>query len=574
MWVIIDECDRERVESKRWNYSSGRPGKDLAGSVVWAGKGLPLVRIILELTDPEMLVSHVNGNRLDCRRANLVLRNRSELAKARKTSEERVKRFTPYPDPERPGVWRVPLRGYLQYREALVDDADMDIVRGKHWNWSTYLGARAVGAVVEATAGSRCHLARLILGVRDGGDRVRHANEDSLDCRRENLVLMTLAEMSRSSRKMGLKKGRPCSSGFKGVSRDEVRERWVVQIKKGRVHVHVDRYEDEISAAKAYDAASRVMFGEWGYLNFPDEPSNEETLINMRKEIDVVVQETRASRIRQRRLETVLRQHKPGNVEGVGEEEGVIVYATARMMFDVTTGVWKRWEKYGWVPKAGEVEGEQVYRLREIRGLLDACGLKVLPYPDPQRPGCYRVPLSGEVTGGREAIIDADAVPLVQPRRWRFAAREEGRGGEVQTMIPTENLRLHHVVMGTSGEETMLGFRNDDPLDCRRENLVMRDLTDIRANARKQSTFCGRPCTSRFKGVCRPQRGNRWTAQIKRNHVQYKLGTFRDELAAAQAYDEAARELFGEHARLNFPDGVDARLEQETRNDMDQRQAA
>ena len=41
------------------------------------------------------------------------------------------------------------------------------------------------------------------------------------------------------------------------------------------------------------------------------------------------------------------------------------------------------------------------------------------------------------------------------------------------------------------------------------------------------------------------------------------LGRFRDEIAAAEAYDEAARELFGEHARPNFPDGIDARLERE-----------
>jgi hypothetical protein len=42
--------------------------------------------------------------------------------------------------------------------------------------------------------------------------------------------------------------------------------------------------------------------------------------------------------------------------------------------------------------------------------------------------------------------------------------------------------------------------------------------------------------------------------------VHRHLGRFGDEIAAAQAYDEAARELFGEHAYLNFPDGVDAWL--------------
>jgi hypothetical protein len=39
------------------------------------------------------------------------------------------------------------------------------------------------------------------------------------------------------------------------------------------------------------------------------------------------------------------------------------------------------------------------------------------------------------------------------------------------------------------------------------------------------------------------------------------LGSFRDEIGAAQSYDEAARELFGEQVQLNFPDRVDTWLE-------------
>ena len=73
------------------------------------------------------------------------------------------------------------------------------------------------------------------------------------------------------------------------------------------------------------------------------------------------------------------------------------------------------------------------------------------------------------------------------------------------------------------------------------------------------------PCTSKFKGVCWDKRRGRWVAQCKRDGKSY-LGRFDDELAAAEAYDEAARETWGEHARLNFPDGVDAFLEGEAAN--------
>jgi hypothetical protein len=70
----------------------------------------------------------------------------------------------------------------------------------------------------------------------------------------------------------------------------------------------------------------------------------------------------------------------------------------------------------------------------------------------------------------------------------------------------------------------------------------------------------GKPCTSRFKGVFWESWTKKWRAVIKADGKNRWLGRFRDETAAAQAYDEAARAFFGEHARLNFPDGVDAAL--------------
>jgi len=80
---------------------------------------------------------------------------------------------------------------------------------------------------------------------------------------------------------------------------------------------------------------------------------------------------------------------------------------------------------------------------------------------------------------------------------------------------------------------------------------------------RKFGTLSGRECTSKFKGVSWDSSKEKWVAQINKSGMHRQIGRFRDEIAAAEAYDEAARELFGEFARLNFPDGVDAWLEQQ-----------
>jgi hypothetical protein len=44
-----------------------------------------------------------------------------------------------------------------------------------------------------------------------------------------------------------------------------------------------------------------------------------------------------------------------------------------------------------------------------------------------------------------------------------------------------------------------------------------------------------------------------WRAKLKKNGKLFPLGEYRSEWAAARAYDEAAREMFGEFAALNFP---------------------
>lgn len=58
-----------------------------------------------------------------------------------------------------------------------------------------------------------------------------------------------------------------------------------------------------------------------------------------------------------------------------------------------------------------------------------------------------------------------------------------------------------------------------------------------------------------FKGVnWSGAKTHRWQARIMRNGKRVFLGNFDSPEGAARAYDAAARELFGEFARLNFPE--------------------
>ena len=64
--------------------------------------------------------------------------------------------------------------------------------------------------------------------------------------------------------------------------------------------------------------------------------------------------------------------------------------------------------------------------------------------------------------------------------------------------------------------------------------------------------------SSGFKGVSwAGGKINRWQARIMREGKRVFLGNFDTPEEAARAYDAAARELFGEFARLNFPDSCE-----------------
>ncbi|HXF60743.1 MAG TPA: HNH endonuclease signature motif containing protein [Caldilineaceae bacterium] len=139
---------------------------------------------------------------------------------------------------------------------ALVDEADYERVSRYTWTLDKN------GYVVRKDGKRKLLLHRFILDAPPGYD-VDHINHDRLDNRRANLRLATRSQNNANSGP------RPGASRFKGVSRHE--GAWRAEICVNGKRRRLGRYRNEIAAAKAYDRAAWAAWGEFAYLNFPQE---------------------------------------------------------------------------------------------------------------------------------------------------------------------------------------------------------------------------------------------------------------------------------------------------------------
>jgi hypothetical protein len=532
--ALVDADVLPLVRGKRWNWTGGR-ANGTGASVVVPGGG-SLARIIMGIArNPTLLVSHRNGDRLDCRRENLIVRTRSEsrLAARRPAKWDLLQ---PYPDPDRPDVVRVPVcSGVHRGMIALIDATDLPLVQGKRWNWSPGKPAADHGGsvVLRTRDKRRPSLGRVILGIDDPEQLVCHRNGDRLDHRRANLVVRTRSQVSWCRKKVLVKAGAASSSRFKGVTRTESGRKWAASIAVGGKTRNLGRFRSEIDAALAYDAALRELMGPDARVNLPDAAEVE----------------------RQRALEPVIEETTTWPPPGMVDRH------EACAMFGVSLSTWRAWQNNGRItcgqlyPLPNDRPGRcKLYPKAELERLRREIEQLGKPYPDPSRPGVLRVPLKGYLTY-REALIDEVDLPIVDGKNWNWSERSEGAvAGNVILATTGRTVHLHRLIAGVSDPKVRVSFANGDALDCRRENLVVRTLAETARASRKMGCVSGRTYSSNFKGVSLHSDRGLWAAQIRKDGVGMNLGRFASEREAALAYDAAARVLFGGHARLNFPE--------------------
>lgn len=161
----------------------------------------------------------------------------------------------------------------------------------------------------------------------------------------------------------------------------------------------------------------------------------------------------------------------------------------------------------------------------------------------PQADGTILVPL----TKGKFATIDTEDAERILTYRWCFADYAwrgvplEG-GGQRQ-------IGMHNVVLPDCPEGMRPDHIDGNRLNNRRSNLRCATNTQNRVNSK-----LSRNNSHGFRGVVQDKRDGAWYAKIVIGGKARYFPRVDTPEEAARMYDAAAREAFGEFARLNYPD--------------------
>jgi len=137
-------------------------------------------------------------------------------------------------------------------------------------------------------------------------------------------------------------------------------------------------------------------------------------------------------------------------------------------------------------------------------------------------------------------IFNLKHLKLIRQYKWSISH------GYVATNVKNKFISFHRLILN-SPPRVDTDHKDRNPLNNLDDNIRQCNKFQNMANKGLQKNN-----TTKYKGVCKS--GKKWYAEIRQCYKSTYLGVFNSPESAAMAYDEKAKELFGEFAYLNFPE--------------------
>jgi hypothetical protein len=151
------------------------------------------------------------------------------------------------------------------------------------------------------------------------------------------------------------------------------------------------------------------------------------------------------------------------------------------------------------------------------------------------------------LTRNQVAIVDDEV--YAELIRWKWHCSSHGYAVRTPGGRKSREIIFMHRQIMKAPKGASVVFRDNNPLNCRKENLLVGDAATVQQKKKRLPA----KTSSKYKGVFRDKRRRSWFAQIKVAGKAKYLGSYKDEEQAAHAYDDAAKRFFGAHAHTNFP---------------------
>ena len=144
-----------------------------------------------------------------------------------------------------------------------------------------------------------------------------------------------------------------------------------------------------------------------------------------------------------------------------------------------------------------------------------------------------------------DILVDDDDYAYLCTFIWHITKNKRVNTQYAYTYSRSIRISMHRYIMAVHNPKVFVDHKNGNGLDNTKENLRLCSNAENMRNRRSWGK-------SKYLGVCYHSKNNNWCAKIRSNGKRTWLGSFKNEVDAAKAYNNAAVQMHGDFAKLNI----------------------